>query len=136
MKGLNEIGNFFKSVQGILTCVIVAGGIVSSALLRHDAKVRSKFVETHQSVNIIQVDSVVKLRIAPITSQIEMVITNQKTLQTNYSNFVEANTNSFDEWKKYMNGLEFTVVQSTVKSVNKSIEAAPEMKIRVQKIKK
>ena len=126
-----EIGEFLRSVQGIIIGAIAVITIVSSILLRHDAKVRNEFAEKHKSILLIDVDSIFRLRITPVTDSIKIVARNQRLLQNNYSNFVEANTSSFDEWKKYMNGLEFVVVNP---SQEKSI--APEMKIKIQKIKK
>jgi hypothetical protein len=146
MTALEQIGNFFKSIQGVLTCVIVAGGIVSSVLLRHDAKVRMDFVKSNKTINILSVDSIVKLRVSPVTKQIETVIANQVSFdnrlkrdsiardvfQNNYSHLLWDKFGS--EWMKYMSGMQITVVQEPYMPTKSIEEQKSVFKMRIEKI--
>jgi hypothetical protein len=150
MTAIEQIGNFFKSIQGILTCVIVAGGIISSALLRHDAKVRMDFVKSNKSVSLHDVDSVSNKNILPVITQLETVISDQGVLanrlkrdsiarivfQDNYSRLLWDKFGN--EWMKYMNGMQITVVQDpTPTIIKKSLEEVkPSYKIRIVPINK
>jgi hypothetical protein len=145
MKGIKEIGSFFSSVHGIIICLIAVVTLATSLLLRHDARIIQKYNDNNKQANqelkinqLIKSDSIRNIE-EPMFKQtvldsLRIVSRNQRQLKTSYINWVQNHSNSVKEFVDAMNGLEFTVVQPTV---NKSIEEVkPEMKIRIEKIKK
>ncbi len=65
-----------------------------------------------QGVLFLRFDSVLKTQLTSSQTQ----EAEYKKLIRNYSNFVQANTKSVQEWKEYMQGLTFEVVQEPTKS--------------------
>jgi hypothetical protein len=145
MSDLKQIGSFFTSVHGVIVCVIAVVTLATSILLRHDARVIKKYNDNNKQVNqefkinqLIKSDSIRNIEDPmfkkTVLDSLRIVSRNQRQLKTSYVNWVQSHSNSVKEFVDAMNGLEFTIVQPTI---NKSMEEAkPEMKIRVEKIKK
>ena len=148
MNGQNKIsifkqaGSFFTTVHGIITCLIVVVGIAAARITLHDAKIIKNYNDnnTQAAQNkkidmLYSSDSLRKIQeplfMKTVMDSLRGVWRNQKILQKNYSNFVEANTGSFSEWKKYMEGLSFEIVGGEDKGIEKS-----QTRIRIEKVKK
>ena len=100
---LTKVQNFFGSVQGILVSVIAIGAVLSSVMLRHDAKIIKSYVDIAQ----VKAD----IRFEAMENEISKL------------------TQSVDEYIYISNG-NFTTVKSEFKShLQKSKELKPDERL-------
>ena len=69
-----------------------------------------------------------------ISDSLRYEFESQKTFQDNYSRFVSVKTGSVQEWMKYMEGMQVTIVQSPP-GTSKSLNDKPNFKIHIVPIK-
>lgn len=78
-KWISNLGNLIK----FGTYVFVAGTFVVTMIARHDTNVKMRFIKSNKSISKTDVDSIFKLRISPLRSQMQTMLDNQVILFDN-----------------------------------------------------
>ena len=117
----NAVSTWFKGLsEGWRTFTILSGFVVAVATtavaIDHfktkvsDASSVLKYLQKQDTVQTKRFN-VINLHLKHISDSLRVEYQNQGVFQENYSKFVSSKTGSVQEWMKYMNGMQVTVVQ-------------------------
>jgi hypothetical protein len=137
-KSLSEAWRTFTVLISFVT--LVGGTAVALDHFRSRANTDHDLIKYLQRSDTINSNfrKQVLFRLKTVSDTLSFIHAGQKKITDSYATFVQDHTMSVPEFMKYMNGMEFTVIQSPVPAtVNKKIDdVRPDLKIKIIPFKK
>ena len=132
-KGLSEGWRTITILSGFVAAVATSAVAIDHFKTKvSDAKVVISYLQKQDSISTKRFTTITT-HLINISDSLKKDFTERKTLQENYSKFVSSKTGSVQEWMKYMNGMQITVVQEPYLPT-KSLEDKPIFKMKIEKI--